>query len=64
MRKGLIFTEIDLTGKPEERMKLAVKASGATTVPQVFIGGEYVGDCDELQVLEARGRLNTLVAVQ
>ena len=60
-RKGLPFTEIDLSGRPNERMLLVEKAGGSTTVPQIFIGDEHVGGSDELHDLDARGGLNPLL---
>jgi monothiol glutaredoxin len=31
------------------------------TIPQVFIGGEFVGGCDIVKALHARGELATLI---
>jgi glutaredoxin 3 len=35
--------------------------SGRGTVPQVFIGDKYVGDCDDLHALDAAGRLDAML---
>lgn len=61
-QKGARFEEINLTGQPTERAKLARKAGGLTTVPQIWIGETHVGGCDDLHDLDARGRLDPLLA--
>ena len=61
-RKGIGFSEIDITGKPERRVEMIDRANGRTTVPQIFIGATHVGGCDDLYALEAAGRLDGLIA--
>lgn len=41
-----------------ERMKAS---SGRATVPQIWIGEEHIGGCDELLALHRSGQLNSLV---
>ncbi len=60
-RKGIRFTEIDVTMRPNERAVMRERAGGRHTVPQIFIGETHVGGCDELHDLEARGRLDELL---
>jgi glutaredoxin 3 len=60
--KGVEFEEINLTGRPAERMKLLEKARGRTTVPQIFIGDTHVGGCDDLYALDRAGGLDPLLA--
>jgi len=38
------------------------KSGGLKTVPQIFIGDYHVGGYDDLQALEDRGELDTLLA--
>ena len=61
-RKGVAFSEIDVTHDPERRAEMARRAEGRTTTPQIFIGPTYVGGCDELYALERAGRLDALLA--
>ncbi len=61
-RKGISFTEIDVTGRPDERRKLIERAKGRMTVPQIFIGSTHVGGSDDLYALERAGRLDPLLA--
>ncbi len=61
-RKGAAFTEIDILAAPERRAEMIARAGGRTTVPQIFIGAQHVGGCDDLHALEAKGRLDALLA--
>jgi glutaredoxin 3 len=60
--KGVPFTEIDVDGKPELRREMVEKASGRSTVPQIFIGGTHVGGCDDLYALDRAGKLDAMLA--
>ena len=60
-RKGVSFTEIDVGGNRELRAKMTVRANGQSTVPQIFIGAQHIGGCDELYALEDAGRLDPLL---
>ena len=59
--KGVEFTEIDIEKKPEARAEMIQKASGRSTVPQIFIGEKHVGGCDDLYDLDDRGQLEPLL---
>jgi glutaredoxin 3 len=61
-RKGAIFNEIDVSGRPGEQQAMSAKANGRRTVPQIFIGDVHVGGCDDLYDLDAAGRLDPLLA--
>ncbi len=60
-RKGVAFTEIDVTGNRELRAEMMDRANGRTTTPQIFIGLTHVGGCDELHALEEQGGLDPLL---
>ena len=60
--KGAPFEEIGVDGDRAAQAAMAVKAGGRSTVPQIFIGGQHVGGCDDLHELESAGRLDTLLA--
>ena len=47
-KKGVDFVEHDATGKPELRAEMIEKSRGRNTFPQIFIGGQHVGGCDEM----------------
>ncbi|MGE0629361.1 MAG: glutaredoxin 3, partial [Hyphomicrobiaceae bacterium] len=38
------------------------KAGGRSTVPQIWIGEQHVGGCDDLYALDANGRLDAMLA--
>ena len=63
-RKGVAFTEIDVTGNPGARREMVERANGRMTVPQIFIGSTHVGGSDELHALDRAGKLDPLVARQ
>jgi glutaredoxin 3 len=37
------------------------KSGGMRTVPQIFIGDQHIGGCDDLYALEKDGKLDQLV---
>lgn len=60
--KGASFEEIDVFASPDRKPEMIQRANGRTTVPQIFIGGQHVGGCDELYALERAGKLDGLLA--
>ena len=52
----------DVTGDRAARAELRAKASGRTTVPQIWIGGTHVGGADDLDALDRAGKLDALLA--
>jgi glutaredoxin 3 len=61
-RKGLSFSEIDVTGDHQGRSQMVQRANGRMTVPQIFIGATHVGGFDDLYRLERAGKLDPLLA--
>jgi glutaredoxin 3 len=60
-QKAVPFEEIDVSGRPDAREALRVKAGGLTSVPQIWIGDTHVGGCDDLYALDADGGLEPLL---
>lgn len=60
--KGVAYDEYDVSADPVRRQQMRERAGGRHTVPQIFIGGISVGGSDELQALEAQGRLDGLLS--
>lgn len=60
-RKGVAFTEIDVSKDPDLRAAMTKRAGGGRTVPQIFINGQIVGGCDELHALEHAGELDPML---
>lgn len=61
-RKGVAYTETDVSGDPALRQAMIQRANGRRTVPQVFIGGRHVGGSDDLHALDRAGKLDALLA--
>ncbi len=61
-RKGVPFTEVEVSDDPVREAEMVERAGGRRTVPQVFIGDHHVGGCDDLYDLERRGELDALLA--
>ena len=60
--KGVEFAEVDIAVQPERRAEMMQRANGGRTVPQIFIGEEHVGGCDDLFALERGGKLDAMLA--
>jgi glutaredoxin 3 len=58
--KNVTIEEIDIESAPEKRAEMQTR-SGRRTVPQIFIGDHHVGGSDDLQALEAAGKLDGLL---
>ncbi len=61
-KKGVEFTEYDVSREPEKRQEMMARANGGYTVPQIFIGEMHIGGCDDLFDLEQDGKLDPLLA--
>ena len=60
--KGVSYSEVDVSRQPELRAEMMQRANGGRTVPQIFIGGQHVGGCNELYELERAGKLDPMLA--
>lgn len=60
-RKGMQVTEIDIEQDPLKREEMLAKSGGRRTVPQIFINGQHIGGCDDLEALEKAGSLDKLL---
>ncbi|MBP7920451.1 MAG: glutaredoxin 3 [Limnohabitans sp.] len=52
--------EVRIDQLPEERSRM-MALTGRRTVPQIFIGDQHVGGCDDLIALDGRGGLLPLL---
>jgi glutaredoxin 3 len=59
-KKGVQVREINIDDDPKLREEMIAR-SGRRTVPQIFIGEQHVGGCDDLMALDARGELDRLI---
>ncbi len=60
-QKGVEYVEYDLDKDSSLRPVMMERANGGRTVPQIFIGDEHVGGCDDLFALERADKLDTLL---
>ena len=61
-RKGVGYSEVDVSSDFERREEMIQRANGRMTVPQIFIGTAHVGGSDELHALDRAGKLDPLLA--
>ena len=52
--------EVRIDTDPVARQQM-MESTGRRTVPQIYIGGQYVGGFDELYALDRAGELNELL---
>ncbi len=60
-KKGVEYTEYCIDGDEAARAKMAKRANGRRSLPQIFIGNQHIGGCDELYALNAQGKLDALL---
>ena len=61
-KKGVTFTEIDVSEDMQRRREMIERAFGRRMVPQIFINDTHVGGYDELAELELAEKLDALLA--
>ena len=59
--KGVDYEDIAVDAQPELRQEM-MQRSGRHTVPQIWLGEQHIGGCDDLYRLEQAGRLDELLA--
>lgn len=60
-KKGAAYTDVNIQQDPDKREEMLSRTGGRTSVPQIFIGDEHVGGCDDLYALESDGKLDELL---
>ncbi|HLD95349.1 MAG TPA: glutaredoxin 3 [Alphaproteobacteria bacterium] len=60
-KKGVSYTEIDVSQDEELRLKMTQRAGGKRSVPQIFINDQHIGGCDDLYALDGQGALDPLL---
>ena len=61
--KKVEFNEIDLSENPDKFEEMLSKSNGARTVPQIFVNGKHIGDCDHIHDLNQKGELDKILKV-
>ena len=60
--KDVVYKQIDVSMSSNLRAEMRARASGRTSVPQIFIDGTHVGGCQELYALDGAGKLDAMLA--
>ena len=61
--KNIAFEEIDVTLNSAKRQSMRSRANGRTSVPQIFINDDHIGDCNDLFALDQAGYLDKLLSM-
>lgn len=59
--KGVEFEEYKIDGDEAARTRMAERANGGRSVPQIFVNDAHIGGCDDLYALDTQGRLDPLL---
>ncbi|MGB5832475.1 MAG: glutaredoxin 3 [Thiohalocapsa sp.] len=59
-RKGISYEEIRVD-RDREQLRLMIRRSNRTTVPQIFIRDYHIGGYDDMSKLEEAGKLDVLL---
>ena len=60
--KNIPHTEIDAGMDAKAKAEMIKRSNGGRTFPQIFIGEQHIGGCDEMMALERGGKLDALLA--
>ena len=60
-KKGVKYTEIMVDSNPSLIDEAIERSGGRRTVPQIFIDDKHVGGYDDLNELDRKGRLDSLL---
>lgn len=61
--KGVEFNDIDVMMSPSKRRDMSEKAGGNTSVPQIFVDDEHIGDCNGIYEMESAGTLDAALKI-
>ena len=59
--KKILFDEIDVWKDKDKAKEMLQRTNGARTIPQIFIGDQYIGGNQELQEANRNGLLEKLL---
>ena len=59
--KNVEIEEFDIWKDPAKAKEMLQKTNGARTIPQIFIGDNYIGGNDQLQEANKNGKLEELL---
>lgn len=59
--KNVKFEEINAGFSAKLRAEMIQRSNGGSSYPQIFIGGQHIGGCDEMMGLDRAGKLDGLL---
>ena len=62
-KKNIVFQEYKIDGDDDARNKMAIRANGGRSLPQIFINDISIGGCDDLYKLESLNKLDELINI-
>lgn len=62
-KKGVAYTEYDVTMGGEKRREMVDRVPGARTVPQVLVDGKALGGFDDINALDREGKLDPILGL-
>ncbi|MDH3236090.1 MAG: glutaredoxin 3 [Alphaproteobacteria bacterium] len=63
-KKGVEYTEYDVTVDQGRRREMMERSKGGHTVPQIFIDDRAIGGCDDLFELDLDDKLDPLLGLE
>ena len=60
-KKGAAFDDFDVRADVSKLEEMMTRTGGKKTIPQIFIGDQHIGGCDDLYALDAAGKLDGLL---
>lgn len=63
-KKSVKYIRYRIDGDETAREKMAARANGKKSVPQVFIDDKHIGGCDDTHALDEKGELDKLIFEQ
>lgn len=61
-QKSVKYTELNVDTNPKLKKEMMEK-SGRRTVPQIWIGEQHIGGCDDLMAIQSNGKLDKLLGI-
>jgi len=63
-RKGVTWTEIDVSDDRKKLDEMIKRSGGRTTAPEIFIDGACIGGFDEMKALDDEGKLDAMLGAR
>ncbi|MDJ0532032.1 MAG: glutaredoxin 3 [Xenococcaceae cyanobacterium MO_207.B15] len=63
-KKGVEYIEYAIDGDEVAREKMAERANGKRSLPQIFVSDRHLGGCDDIYSLERQGELDSILGIK